>query len=334
MNAHLAGDLAPELLGIGEVMGMLDPDGSGPLEDAAHFTLRVAGAEANVLISVARLGHRSALVSAVGDDPVGRLVRRTLEAQGVDTTLVHTDPVAPTGVFFKERFDDGLRRVYYYRDGSAASRLTMRDAGLERVGIPRVLVVSGLSLGLGRPDGLSEVVRRAVRKFSAAGCLVVFDPNIRLGVWDGARARDDFEQIRGSVDVLIAGHDEMAVLVPELEVPRAAEALCAQGMRAVVVKAGAQGAALFDRGHTWTVAPFPVADVVDPVGAGDAFAAGVVTSLLRGWPLLDGVRLGAVLGAKAVTTSGDWEAVPAGESPERLLDTYLAAISPQEARSS
>jgi 2-dehydro-3-deoxygluconokinase len=121
---HLAEDSAPEVVGIGEVMGLLDPDGSGPLEDAQHFTLRVAGAEANVLIAVARLGHRAALVSAVGDDPVGRLVRRTLEAQGVDTDLVHTHPDAQTGVFFKERFEDGLRRVYYYRDGSAASRLT------------------------------------------------------------------------------------------------------------------------------------------------------------------------------------------------------------------
>ena len=184
MSAHIAGD-PPEVLGIGEVMGLLDPDGSGPLEDAQHFTLRVAGAEANVLIAAARLGHRAALVSAVGNDPVGRLVRRTLETQGVDTSLVQTDPVAPTGVFFKERFDDGLRRVYYYRDGSAASRLTPADALLEHIGTPGVLVVSGLSLGLGRPQGLSAVVRHAVERFAAAGCTVVFDPNIRPGVWEG-----------------------------------------------------------------------------------------------------------------------------------------------------
>jgi 2-dehydro-3-deoxygluconokinase len=105
-------------------------------------------------------------------------------------------------------------------------------------------------------------------------------------------------------------------------------------MRAVVVKAGSQGAEVYERGRSWPVAPFPVATVVDPVGAGDAFAAGVVTGLLRGWPLLDGVRLGAVLGAKAVTTSGDWEAVPAGQSPDLLLDTYRAAYPPMEAHSS
>ena len=252
----------------------------------------------------------------------------------MDTDLLRTDPVAPTGVFFKERLEDGLRRVYYYRDGSAASRLTPDAARLELIRVPRVLVVSGLSLGLGWPEGLSAVVRNAVERFSAAGSTVVFDPNIRPGVWDGAQAREDFEQIRSSVDVLIAGREEIATLHPDLTVPHAAEALCAQGLRAVVVKAGAQGATLYDSDGAWPVAPFPVDAVVDPVGAGDAFAAGVITALLRGWPMLDGVRLGAVLGAKAVTTSGDWEAVPADQSPELLLDSYLASTPPLEARSS
>ena len=333
MSAQIAG-APPEVLGIGEVMGMLDPDRPGPLEDAEHFVLRVAGAETNVLIATARLGHRAALVSAVGDDPVGRLVRRTLEAQGVDASFVQTDAAAPTGVFFKERFDDGLRRVYYYRGGSAASRLTPAAARLEGIGTPGVLVVSGLSLGLGRPEGLSAVVRNAVERFAAAGSTVVFDPNIRPGVWDGERARDDFAQIRSSVHVLIAGDDEMAVLAPGLAVPQAAEALCADGLRAVVVKAGSEGAVLYERGRATPVAPFPVARVVDPVGAGDAFAAGVVTGLLRDWPLLDGVRLGALLGAKAVTTSGDWEAVPAGQSPARLLESYLDVNPPLEAHTS
>jgi 2-dehydro-3-deoxygluconokinase len=334
MSAHIAADSVPEVVGIGEMMGLLDPNGPGPLEDAEHFTLRVAGAEANVLIAAARLGHRAALVSAVGDDPVGRLVRRTLDAQGVDTTLVHTDPLAPTGVFFKERFDDGVRRVYYYRNGSAASRLSPAEIPMERLGTPGVLVVSGLSLGLGRPQGLSAVVRHAVKRLSSAGSTVVFDPNIRPGVWDGPRAREDFAEIRHSVDVLIAGHDELAALMPDLPVPQAAEALCSDGMRAVVVKAGSQGAVLYEKGRTCPVAPVPVTTVVDPVGAGDAFAAGVVTGLVRGWSMLDGVRLGAVLGAKAVTVSGDWEAVPAGKSPELLLDDYLAPAASREVRSS
>jgi 2-dehydro-3-deoxygluconokinase len=334
MSTARAEGSTPEVVGIGEVMGLLDPDGSGPLEDADHFVLRVAGAEANVLIAVARLGHHAALVSAVGSDPVGRLVRRTLEAQGVDTTLLHLDAEAPTGVFFKERFDDGLRRVYYYRDGSAASQLTPHRAGLERLGSPAVLVVSGLSLGLGRPDGLSAVVLSAVERFSSVGSTVVFDPNLRPGVWEGDQAREEFAQLAGSIDVLLTGREELAVLVPDLPVPQAAEALCADGIRAVVVKAGSQGAVLYEAGRTWPVSPYPVAAVVDPVGAGDAFAAGVVTGLVRGWPLLDGVRLGAVLGAKAVTTSGDWEAVPQGESPERLLRSYLEAIPSVEAHSS
>jgi 2-dehydro-3-deoxygluconokinase len=325
---------AAEVVGIGEMMALLDPDAAGPLEDAGHFTLRVAGAEANVLIVLARLGHRAALVSAVGDDPLGRLVIRTLDEQGVATTYVRTDTGAPTGVFFKERFEDGLRRVYYYRDGSAASMLTPRQARLEAMAAPSVLMVSGLSLGLGRPGGLSAVVRRAIDLFSTAGSTVVFDPNIRPGVWDGVRARRDFEAISGRVDILLAGRDEIVELMPDLTADEAASSLCGGGMRAVVLKDGAQGAVLFEGGRRWDVQPFPVTRVVDPVGAGDAFAAGVVTGLLRGWPLLEGVRLGAVLGATAVTASGDWEAVPADQSPELLLNSYLTPTPLQEARSS
>jgi 2-dehydro-3-deoxygluconokinase len=111
-------DARPDVLAVGEVMGLLDPDGDGPLEDVRRFSLRVAGAEGNVLIALSRLGYSTALVSAVGADPVGRLVRRTLAQQGVDVRHVRVDPTAPTGVFFKERFDDGERRVYYYRRGS------------------------------------------------------------------------------------------------------------------------------------------------------------------------------------------------------------------------
>lgn len=327
------GGRTPAVVGIGEVMGLLDPDGSGPLEDARHFTLRVAGAEANVLIGVARLGHHAAVVSAVGDDPVGRLVRRTLEAEGVDVSALHTNAQAPTGVFFKERLQDGLRRVYYYRAGSAASLLTPSQAGLDLLGAPAVLVVSGLSLGLGRPDGLAAVARSAMARFSAAGSTVVFDPNVRPGIWDGDQAREDFAELAPGVDVLLTGRDELAVLMPDLPVSEAAQALCAAGTRAVVVKEGADGAVLYEHGRTWSVAPFPVPAVVDPVGAGDAFAAGVVTGLVRGWPLLDGVRLGAVLGANAVTSSGDWEGVPEGLSADALLDSYLTALPPAEVHS-
>lgn len=319
-----AAGVPAEVVAVGEVMGLLDPDGDGPLEDMSHYTLRVAGAEANVLIALSRLGVSTALVSAVGDDPFGRLIRRTLAQQGVDVSHVRVDDTARSGVFFKERFDDGLRRVYYYRDGSAAARLTVPHSGLDRMPVAHVLVLSGISLGLGAPGGLASVARAALRRTRAAGKITVFDANVRPGLWDGERAAEDFAEIREYVDIVLAGDDELSVLLPGgLSSEEAARQLCSAGIRAVVVKHGSRGATLVEPDRTFEIPPFAVDTIVDPVGAGDAFAAGIVCGLLHEWPLDDSARLGAMLGAAAVTVSGDWEALPTGRDPLELLQQYF-----------
>lgn len=311
---------------VGEVMGLLDPDGEGPLEDAAHFTLRIAGAEANVLIALSRLGHTARLVSAVGDDPIGRLVLRTLREQRVRVDTVQVLPGASTGIFFKERFADGVRRVYYYRKDSAASALQPETVAASVFDDLEVLVASGLSFGLGRPNGLSAVARAALKRAAAAGVTVVFDANVRPGLWDGPAAAEDFRSMVRDVDVLLAGAEELPVLMPESRTPEhAVEILGRCGVATVVVKHGAAGATVYDRGERWSIPPFPVDRVVDPVGAGDAFAAGIVTGIVRQWSMADSARLGAVLGGRAVTVSGDWEAIPADASPERLLADYYRA---------
>lgn len=315
-----------DVVAIGEVMGLLDPDSSGPLEDVSRFSLRVAGAEGNVLIALARLGHSTAFVSAVGADPVGRLVTRTLAEQGVNIDHVQVDPLAPTGVFFKERFGGGARRVYYYRHGSAASRLSCDAVQLDQIGVPRVLTLSGVTLGLGDGTGLSMVARKALQWAASNACKVVFDPNLRPSLWDGSQAVNDFAEILPQIDVLLAGRDELGVLMPSSDPDEAARSLCRAGLSAVVLKEGARGALVYEGSRVTRIEPYPVDVVVDPVGAGDAFAAGVISGLLNEWPVRDGARLGAVLGARAVTISGDWEAASAGEDPKHLLEQYTSAL--------
>jgi 2-dehydro-3-deoxygluconokinase len=321
------GEVRPEVVAVGEMMGLLDPETDGPLEDVSRYRLGVAGAEGNVLINLAHLGHRTAFVSAVGMDPFGRLVTRTLCERGVGTEHIAVDPSAPTGMFFKERLGDGQRRVYYYRDRSAAARLTPGAVDLERLGRPKVLTLSGVTLGLGDGHGLSEVARTAMSWAAASReCTVVFDPNLRPALWDGARAAAEFSDILPLIDVLLVGRDELATLMPEVDPHEAAQRLSVSALEAVVVKDGAQGAVVHEAGRATAIAPFPVDQVVDSVGAGDAFAAGVISGLLRGWSFADGARLGAVLGAKAVTVSGDWEGIGPGEDARHLLELYTSVL--------
>ncbi len=324
MTTHAAQHQVPDVLAIGEVMGLLDAEAVGPLEDVRRFTLRVAGAEGNVLIALTQLGHSTRLVSAVGADPVGRLVLRTLSDVGVDVSRVYVDPDAPTGVFFKERFDDGLRRVYYYRAGSAASRLSLSDAALDALS-SRFMVLSGLSLGLGGQSGMAGGARMLLRRLAEEGATVVFDANLRGGIWDGAQASQDFHEIRTYLDVLLAGREEMAALVPGKDPAEAAQALCDDGLQAVIIKDGAQGATVHEHSRATHIQPYPVNEVVDPVGAGDAFTAGVTSGLLQGWSMCDCARVGAVLGALAVTVCGDWEALTEPTDSVTLLHRYTTA---------
>ncbi|MCW2842585.1 MAG: 2-dehydro-3-deoxygluconokinase [Nocardioides sp.] len=314
-----------DVVGVGEVMGLLDPDSSGPLEDVDGFALRIAGAEGNVLINLAHLGHTTAFISAVGADPVGRLVTRTLAEQGVNVDHVYVDDSAGTGVFFKERLGGEDRRVYYYREGSAASRLGPGKVDLKKLGVPKVLTLSGVTLGLGDGTGISALARSVLDWAAAGRCQVVFDPNLRPSLWDGARAVEEFAELLPKIDVLLAGREELAALVPGTDPAAAADRLCEAGLVAVVVKDGAKGAVVHEDGRVTTLRPYPVDDVVDPVGAGDAFAAGVISGLLHGWPVHEGAKVGAVLGARAVTIPGDW-APKTVDNAGTLLEQYNTAF--------
>ncbi len=312
-------DRSLEVMGLGEPMALLEACDDGPIDRSSGFRLRLAGAEVNLLIGLSRLGHTSGLLSAVGDDPFGAVLVRILKEQGVDIGEVQVDPHRQTGVFFKEVTGHDQRRVFYYREASAASAVgaDCLDA-LERRR-PRVLVVSGLTLGLGGPGGLGETASRALRRAKELGITTVFDANLRPRLWEGEVAAREFEQLRGCLDLVLAGREELEVLCPGVDPLSAARSLHQDGCLGVVVKDGAEGSVVVDADGTTEVPALPVAEAVDPVGAGDAYAAGVVAGFLRGWSLTEAARLGSVLGAAVVTQRGDWEGVPDDAEAQRLL---------------
>jgi 2-dehydro-3-deoxygluconokinase len=306
-----------DVLGIGEVMALLEFD--GVLTTGTTYRLRLAGAETNLLIGVRRQGHRAALASALGDDPFGQFARDTLVSEGIEIGAVNLDPERRTGLFLKEVTTQERRRVWYYRDGSAASVYSAEPGAILDRLQPRVLVVSGLTLGLGPSDGLGATAVAFLHEAHARGVTTVFDVNLRPGIWAGDRAAQQFTTLREHLDVVLAGHEEMAELFPETDPLAAAVDLCEAGVRGVVIKDGARGAVAVDHGVAIEVPGLPVDRVVDPVGAGDAFAAGVTTGLLRGQDLATAATLGAVLGAEVVRHRGDWEGLPDHERAQALM---------------
>ncbi|MFF0173009.1 sugar kinase [Micromonospora profundi] len=294
-----------DLVTLGETMAAFRT--TGPLRLGGTAGISVAGSESTVAIGLARLGHHAAWVGVTGADEPGALVRRTLRAEGVDLTWARVDPTAPTGLILFEARVAGINRVTYHRAGSAGSRLRPADvtpAFDTPARPPRLLHVTGITCALGAEP--YDAVVTAVRLARAAGSTVCLDVNHRNRLWSVGEAAAALRPLLPSIDLVVASDDELAVLTDAAD-PIAA--LRAAGVTEVVVKHGAGGAT----SHSATGAvhrPARQVPVVDTVGAGDAFVAG----LLSGW--LDGDDVPARLdravttGAFAVATRGDWEGLP------------------------
>ncbi len=298
----------PDVVTIGECMAVLYPPDPVSLDEARALLLDIGGAEANLAIALCRLGHSVRFISRVGDDPFGRRMRTLLSAEGVDTSSLRTDPDAPTGVFFREWLADGARRVYYYRRNSAASRIGPDDLTPEQFNGARIVHLTGITPALS--ESCAAACRRAIDLARAAGAIVSFDPNFRPRLWSASQARDVLIPLMRAADILLMGHEDAQALLEVSSDDDALAAAAALGMRVVVLKCAERGARALVAGRHYAVPAAPVAQVIDPVGAGDGFDAGFLAGWLRSWSIPESLALGARIGAAAVATLGDYAGYP------------------------
>lgn len=288
-----------DLLTAGEVMIALRCDSLLRLGGTA--TISIAGAEGNVAIAAARLGHRAAWTGRVGDDESGSLVLRTLAAEGVDTSSVRRDPARETGLLlFEQRLAD-LTRVEYHRRDSAGSRWNSDDLESALALHPRIVHVTGITaaLSMTAASATAELMSEARRR----GALVSFDVNHRSRLWSAAEASAALTHLAASADIVIASPEELALVADD------EQQLLDAGAREVVVKDGARGARVHAGGETTHAAAKQVR-AIDSIGAGDAFSAGYLSSVLDGLPIAERLDRAVTLGAFAVATRGDWEGLP------------------------
>ncbi|MHB8687328.1 MAG: sugar kinase [Candidatus Dormibacteria bacterium] len=300
---------------IGESMILLDPIEDGPLDHVTGYRQRVAGAESNFAIALSRLGLHSAWISRLGDDPFGRLVRERIEAEGVQ---VHAsvDAEAPTGIYFKERRAPERVDVYYYRTGSAASRLTPSDLPADLFPRSRMFHFSGINLAI--PGELPRATLHALALARKHDVPVSFDPNLRPRLWDIETARPVLLPMIQDLELLLTGQGEIYALLGENELPAVLRELARRRVRIAVIKRGGAGAIVASDGRVISVAPAAPIRVIDSVGAGDAFNAGFVAGQLRGLSIEDSGRLGSATGATALAGSGDYETLPDWETAMNL----------------
>lgn len=295
-----------DLLTFGEALVSLRS--TGPLTAGGALTPHLAGAEANVAIGLARLGHRAAFAGRVSDDELGTFLLRQLRAEGVDVTHVVRDPERPAGLMFLERRTADLTRVLYQRAGSAGSALGVDDLRPALAAGARVLHLTGITPALS--DRAREAAAWAAATAARAGTLVCLDVNHRAKLWSREEARAVLTPLAGHASVVVASADELDLVgAPGAEEETLAAGLLARGVSTVLVKLGGDGARAYTADGRRDAAALPVT-AVDTVGAGDAFTAGYLSGHLDGLDLAGRLRRAVTLGAFAVAGHGDWETLP------------------------
>lgn len=307
-----------EVTSFGEVMLRLSVGVGDRLETATGFDVHVAGAEANVAAALAGLGRRAAWSGGLPDGRLGAKVVRELRASGIATDCVITVPGARLGTYYVELAAAPRRTdVIYDRAGSAASRVDVADVPWDALLDTDVLHLTGITPALGA--GPANVVAAAIDRAKAEGVRVSFDVNYRGKLWTPDAAATVLGPLLEGVDLLICGEADAATVFGVTGDPgRVLSGLRALAPRAaVVLTRGDNGAAALDGDREISVQGVPV-QVVDGLGAGDAFTAGVLDGWLDG-SLERGLQQGVTLASMALASAGDTLAVTRAE-----LDALLA----------
>ncbi|MER5890259.1 sugar kinase [Streptomyces sp. NPDC001941] len=312
----MSGTPAVDVVCLGESMVTFLPTCPGRLADVPSFARAIGGAESNVACALAAAGHRARWVGRVGADGFGEHLVEAIGSYGVDVSAVQRDPERPTGIYFRTATDRATdaHEVLYYRAGSAASAMSPDTVPAAVLDDARVLHLSGITAALS--PHCRALVTGLLRPRPGRP-LVSFDVNHRPGLWredpDGPALLLDLA--RGA-DLVFVGEDE----AEEAWGLRGADAVrdALPGPEVLVVKQGARGAVALVRDEPPLFVPAPRVDVVAPVGAGDAFAAGFLSATLRGLPVKDRLRHGHLMAAAALTVPGDLGAPPAAAHADRL----------------
>jgi 2-dehydro-3-deoxygluconokinase len=313
-----------DLVALGEVMLRLAAPPPQRLEQTGSLEVQIGGAEANVAAACARLGLRTALISALpAEHAWGDRTMREMTGHGVDCSGVLRRPASRMGVYFLEHGAAPRPvRVLYDRLDSALSRLTPAEVDWSLVRRARLVHLSGVTAALG--PNLRDVLRRALDEAAGAGVPVSFDVNYRSRLWSPAQAREFLLEILPRLRYLFIGADDAATVFGLAGTPEQTLA----GLRplaplaTIALTLGEAGSAVLADGAVVRPSRLYTVTPVDRVGAGDAYAAGFLWATLGGRSARQAVDAASALAALKCTIWGDVPLVTRAE-----LDELLASDS-------
>ena len=310
----------PQVIAIGEALvEIMRTDKQTPLDQPGVFQGPYAsGAPAIFAVAAARLGLTVGFIGGIGADEFGRLLRRRLQDEKVDTTFLFDIPEYTTGIAFIAYSAEGDREFVFHLRQSAAAVL-----GAERLQADYFAGISWLHIS-GSTLFLSEMSRdacaRALELTKMAGGKFSFDPNLRPEIIAVDMARDLLTPFLEAADLLLPTAEEAHILTGINDDDGAAEALQQKPEQIVVFKRGAAGASVFTQDGRVDIPGFSVPEI-DPTGAGDCFNAAFVYGQQAGWPAAQTGQFACAAGALAVTRQGPVEGAPTAQEVSNLIAT-------------
>ncbi len=298
-----------DIVTFGEAMALFLADDGAQARTAQRFTRSVAGAEVTVAIQCARLGLNSSWAGILGDDANGHMILQTLKGEGVDVSHVKTDPARFTGVLVRDHHAVRPIDVCYVRRGSAGAQISRADIDEDWIKNARWLHVTGITPALGKnAAGAVEHALKLARKHGAGTSL---DINLRRKLWSDAEAKKTLTPMIGFVDMLFGGVHELQTVSGTTKKKDAIAWAQKKGVRTIIVSDGAQSVRAYEGKQALEISPHSV-PAIDVVGAGDAFAAGIIAAKLSGASLEEALAQGCTCGALNVASRTDTGGLPYG----------------------
>ncbi|WP_395105012.1 5-dehydro-2-deoxygluconokinase [Actinomadura sp. SCN-SB] len=286
-----------------------------PLEDVETFGKYLGGSPTNVAVAAARHGRRTAVITRTGDDPFGRFIHKALKQFGVDDRYVTAVPALPTPVVFCEIFPPDDFPLYFYRYPKAPDlEIRAAELDLDAIGSARILwaTVTGLSQEPSREATLAALAARR-------DGITVLDLDYRPALWE---SRDEATRwTRRALEhatVAVGNLDECAMAVGERAPRAAARALLGLGLDLAIVKRGPDGVLAVSGTEVVDGPPVEV-EVVNGLGAGDAFGGAVCHGLLAGWPLTRTIAFANTAGALVASRLACADAMPDTAEVEKAM---------------
>lgn len=310
--------MSHEIVTVGEAMLRLWVPEGERLEAAPSFQVTVAGAEANVAMAAARMGVRTAWLSALPDNALGRRAAREIAQHGVDVSHVHWTDTGRMGLYFVElSVPPRPISVLYDREHSAAASLEASQIAWPVLEAAHVVHITGITPALS--ESTRALSQEVVRRGKAAGALVAIDVNYRRMLWPAENCAQTITDMAEHADLLIITVEDARDVFGLDDSPPATLRSLREltGTNRVVLTAGGEGAHWVDGAASGSAAAYP-SHAIDRIGAGDAFAAGTLIGLLDD-DLPAGINRGLAMAALKLGIRGD-QLIVTPEEVQQVID--------------